>query len=407
MKDDNLFDELDPIVGMLTPRVSPPVPPGIKTSVLTQIEGRERMRRSVKNFFTMKNTFSKIVASTAAIAAAVIVVVVSVRPEVARAAEVETLLDRSIAVAGDVRTMTMKISVRTTPQESFAYTNPMEDMVEHTLTVVRGDDPTALWWRLDKAGRHVVFDGQTKYMWRDGERQGVKGRAHSRFEEWFDILLDPSLVPMREKSALEEGVKYFVSERADETILTAKVKAQGDFSQSDYAMFSSISESPTSRELVFDRAMGRLKGLKYYTKAFGIKRLIVEVKSIEYNEPVDTAVLTALPAGVEWRDVDAPVPAGRFSDISASEAATLIADAIDADNLESVREMFAEQDFEAIREDLRGAKVVKRGKPFRSGQYGGVFVPLKVKFADGRTEKLTLALRNDNPNRVWQVDGGI
>jgi hypothetical protein len=34
-------------------------------------------------------------------------------------------------------------------------------------------------------------------------------------------------------------------------------------------------------------------------------------------------------------------------------------------------------------------------------------VPLKVKYADGKTEKVTLALRNDNPNHSWLVDGGI
>jgi hypothetical protein len=407
MKEDDFLNEFDPIARMLKPRVLPPVPRGIKKDVLTQIEGLEKMRLELKNFLTMKNRFSRIVASAVAVAAAVIVVVVGMKPSVANAAEIGNILDRLIEATRDVRTMTMKIDVRTTQQENFAYTNPDEKMVEHTLTVARGDDPEDVKWRLDKAGRHVVFDGKVKYLWGGGASFGFKGDADNSFEEWFNILLDPSLVPMREKSALAEGVKYSIEESGDETIMRAIVKAQGDYSESDYSMFSSIGESPTSRELVFDRATGLLKSLKIYVEAFGAKRLLVDVKSIEYNGSVNEAALVGLPAGVEWRDVTVAQPAGKFANISALQAATLIADAIDAGNLFSVREVFALYDFEAVSDRFQGAKVLKRGKLFRSGLYGGVFVPLKVKFADGKTEKVTLALRNDNPNHTWLVDGGI
>jgi hypothetical protein len=408
MKENDFPEELDPIARMLTPRVLPPVPEGIKTDVLTQIERREKRHRSFKNFVTMKNRFSKIVASAAAVVVAVVVVAVSVTPTRANASEVGSILDRSIAASGDVHTMTMKLYVRTTPQENFAYTSPREEMVEHALVVARGDNPEEVKWRLDKGGRHVVFDGETKYLWGAGATYGFKGDADTHFEEWFDILLDPSLVPMREKSALGEGVKYSIEEHADEIVLTALTKAQGDYSESDYTRLSSIRESPTHREIVFDRSTGLLKSLKITAVASGKKSIIVDVKSIEYNEPVDETALTALPATItDWRDVTATVPEGRFSRISAAEAATLIADAIDSGYLESVREVFSQYDFEAVSDKFRGAKVVKRGKLFRSGLYGGVFVPLKVKYADGRTKRVTIALRNDNPNHTWLVDGGI
>lgn len=406
MKDDNFVEEFDPIVDLLTPKASPRMPENIKSNVLSRIERRRALRRALKNVLTMKNTFSRIVASTAAVAAAVIVAVVSVRPTPAHAAEVGDLLDRSLTATEDVRTMTMKIDVRTTPHENFDYTNPLDEMVEHTLTVVRGDASRPLRWRLGKEGRHIVFDGDAKYLWSDG-RRGAKGSADTGFEEWFNLLLDPSMVVMREKAALSEGVKYFVEETADEIVLRADVKARGDFSESDYLMFSSIGESPTRRRIVFDRATGLLKSMKIYVKAFGGKRLIVDVKSIEYNVPVDEAALVALPAGMEWRDATVPPPAGRFSGITAAEAAGLIADAIDAGDLGAVRETFTQYDFEFIRNHFRGARVLKRGETFRSGRYAGVFVPLKVQFADGRTKKVTLALRNDNQNRVWLVDGGI
>jgi hypothetical protein len=393
-------DILDPVIEMLRPRALPPMPAGIKANVLSKI----RRREALKNFFTMKNTVSKIVASTASIAAAVVIAVVSVKPTAAHAARVEAILDRSYEAAGEVRTMRMKIDVRTEPHESFAYTNPLRPMVEHTLTVVCGEP---VCWRLEKGERTVLFDGREKYLWYGTDsRVGYKGDRTTGFEEWFDILLDPRVVPMREKAAMAEEVKYHVEDRDDEIVLRADVKARGDFSN-PYLRNSSIDESDTSRELVFDRATGLLKSMKIYAKVAGVKSLLVDVKSIEYDVPVECAALTALPEGYEWRDVTAAPPAGLFSGITAEEAARKIADAITNGDLTPVREAFAQYDMASISQQFDGARVVKVGKPFRSGLYAGVFVPFKVRMAGGRTKNLKIALRRDNPNGVWLVDGGI
>ncbi len=64
-----------------------------------------------------------------------------------------------------------------------------------------------------------------------------------------------------------------------------------------------------------------------------------------------------------------------------------------------------------IRKELEahygGLAVIAIGQAVRSGQYAGVFVPCKVLLANGKTEKLMLALRNDNPEKCWLVDGGL
>ena len=54
-----------------------------------------------------------------------------------------------------------------------------------------------------------------------------------------------------------------------------------------------------------------------------------------------------------------------------------------------------------------GLAIIAAGKAVRSGKYPGFFVPCKVRLANGETEKLMLALRNDNPERCWLVDGGL
>jgi hypothetical protein len=193
-----------------------------------------------------------------------------------------------------------------------------------------------------------------------------------------------------------------------EIILTADVKARGDFSNS-YLRNSSIEETDTRRELVFDMESGRIKSMKIFAKIAGREILVVEIADISYSTSWGTLILGGLelPEGYEWRDVTVAPAAGMFSGITAEEAARKIADAITAGDLTPVREAFAQYDMASIGEHFKGARVVKVGKPFRSGLYPGVFVPFKVRTANGRTEKLNIALRRDNPNGVWLVDGGI
>ena len=60
-----------------------------------------------------------------------------------------------------------------------------------------------------------------------------------------------------------------------------------------------------------------------------------------------------------------------------------------------------------LRSRYAGATVVECSAPVRSGNYPGLFIPCRLQMADGSTEELHLALRNDNPQRSWVVDGGL
>lgn len=64
-------------------------------------------------------------------------------------------------------------------------------------------------------------------------------------------------------------------------------------------------------------------------------------------------------------------------------------------------------DREGLLERYGGAELMHVGSAFRSGLYPGLFVPVEVVLKDGSRESLCLALRNDNPRRVWIVDGGF
>lgn len=55
-----------------------------------------------------------------------------------------------------------------------------------------------------------------------------------------------------------------------------------------------------------------------------------------------------------------------------------------------------------------GLEVISIGKPYQKpGQYAGWLVPYEIRLKSGELKEFNLAVRNDNPNRQWTIDGGI
>ena len=64
-------------------------------------------------------------------------------------------------------------------------------------------------------------------------------------------------------------------------------------------------------------------------------------------------------------------------------------------------------DLAAISKAYKGCTLVECDSAFKSGTYAGVFVPCKVKLANGKETKLNVAMRSDNLWNIWTLDGGI
>ena len=62
---------------------------------------------------------------------------------------------------------------------------------------------------------------------------------------------------------------------------------------------------------------------------------------------------------------------------------------------------------ENIKQEYEGLQVLRIGKPFKSGMYAGEFVPYEIKLKSGDTRSQNLAVRNDNQDKIWQIDGGF
>ena len=387
------------VIHALTPAVYPKTPEGIKTNILKKVKRKQQF----KAFITMKNRASILAASVAGIAAIALSFLLTANPTHASAAV--KLIDKSLISTENIRSMIMKIDVRTDVRENFSYIDIDGPMVQHTLTVQRDTPPV---WRLDKGWRTVVFDGNNKFMFTPDNNIRIKGNRNAGFEEWFTILLDPEMTLLNEKVATEDkGTKYTVKEIGNEIIMTASVSAKGDFTN-PYLRNTSIQESDTRREIVFDKQTSLIKSMKIFVKDKSREVLVVDIKSIEYNVPLNRAEITAVEQGVEWIDVSAQRKAtGKFAGITPEQAAQMIFSAVENNDIEQVKEAFGYYDIDKILEGYKGLRLIRLGKSFKSGSYPGVFVPYEVRMPNGKIVKHNLALRNDNPNKEWMIDGGI
>ena len=221
------------------------------------------------------------------------------------------------------------------------------------------------------------------------------------------MLLDPQALLSREESQAlaNRRAKYVKRVDGDAVVLTVEVPAEGEFVHG-VGRNTSVSESDTRREYRFDRGSGRLTGMKIDMLDGGAATTVVELKNIAYDIEVDASLFTHPEDGIAWTDLTKPVGSDLFVGITPELAVDKMFAAMrtwDSAVLEQIITFVPVDRFEKY----KGCMLVESGDHFRSGDYAGVFVPCKVKFADGSTEKLLVALRNDNAKGAWVLDGGM
>ena len=142
--------------------------------------------------------------------------------------------------------------------------------------------------------------------------------------------------------------------------------------------------------------------------------LILEIEKIDYNVPVDPSLFVInLPKGVEWTNLADIQNTGTLTDIGSKNTAKLFFESMAKNDWKPVEEIcpfFKNKNNEKVKkvkEYFGGLKVISIGEPFKSGLYAGEFVPYEIELKSGKTKKFNLAVRNDNPNKVWMVDGGF
>lgn len=401
------YQKTEEVLSMLKPKVQPNVPFSLKQNIINQLKMEE------KKMINFKSRTKKILALAAAVTIIMVIIpFVDTNNYFAdsnvRAAN--KFIEGSIKATQSIKSMVIKFKVRTEPNDNFSLVGTEYNMVDHTI--YKSFEAPAKW-RVDKAKRVVVCDGSSQYLWIPESERALKAGLTTNFIEMFQIFLEPEKILMKEQDASQiKGSKISINEINGEMLMTITSKAQGNF-VNDYCKNSSINESDNRREYIFDSETKLLKSLKIFILENNKETLILETEKIEYDVKIDQSLFAiTLPSGVNWKELTQNYTSEIFKNISSKRAAELFFNGLANSDWKLIEE--ADDSFKStskktqeFKQEAAGLVVIRIGEPFKSGDYAGEYVPYVIKLKSGEVVKHNLALRNDNPNKVWRVDGGI
>lgn len=405
------------IISMLTPQVELKPSVNMRERILQAAAEKAAKQKSLKAQ-PRRSRLSYWIGATISMAAVVAIAITFTLNTPAHAAR--KYFSQALIVMQEAKTMVLKGSIRTKADEPIDYINPNADFIPATIKVIY-DEPM-LWSIEKKSGRTLLYKGADNtgdyvYQWiggRDG-KTGWKIQHEGFIKGDLEVMLNPRLLLEAERRTAErnKGANYEISDLGELVVVRVSTKAQGDFSKSDYMLNTSLAEADTFREYSFAKDTGLLHKLRIAVMVDNKPVTIMESESIDYNQPLTIADLydKAQFDNISFNNME--VTAEKSSpliNIKVDKAAEIILRAMnkwDMSILGTAMAYYNGDVMKIVEDRYRGLEVLSIGKPFTSGLYPGQFVKCKVVMPDGSKENLVLALRNDNPQHVWVVDGGL
>ena len=414
------YNNNEQIIDMLTPKVEVKPSSDLRERIL-QAAAQQSAQRSAQQAKSKTVAQPKrhitywlgAIGSMAAVVAVAITMMVNTPAYAAR-----KYFSNALLAVQDAKTMIMKLSVRTEADEPIDYINPEDDFIPATVKVIYNDP--MLWCIEKQDGRTLLYKGADStgdfvYQWIGGAdgKIGWKQNPEGYVEGDLAIMLDPRLLLQAEKGIAKnsKAAKYDILDNGELVIVRVTTTAQGNYSQSDYMMNTSLAEANTVRVYSFAKSTGELVQMRIDFVVDNKPITVIESQSIAYNAELTPADLSSKDLStISFSQLDiAKSASSPLAGITADEAAKIILQAMKSwDNEILGTAMAYYKDFMPKLESIyKGLEVKSIGKSFSSGLYPGKFVKCKVVLADGKKETLTLALRNDNKNKVWLLDGGL
>ena len=322
-----------------------------------------------------------------------------------------TFLQQSIQSVQNVGSFQMEVYARTTQQENFATFDPTMPFVKIDIKLLRQND--FLFYRVEKAnGRTVVSDGRNQYMWIPNVLY-LKGSQESDFLEHFANLIFPERLLTIQKSAIKLSNENKMTQvESDSTIV---LTVDGVEKNSDLRQLFETGKMDDCRLIVentFTKTDGLLRFVKLWVIKDGKKNLLLHIDNIRYNVMLNKGEITRLPTA-EWTDIteQRTTSSNRLKQLqneTPQQAAKRILNAIIADKDSQAAEalIYYKSILPQLIHKLKGCKV-SAFETRKDSSYVGVYVFYTLTTPEGNREKRHIAIRNDNEQHIWIVDGGL
>lgn len=322
-----------------------------------------------------------------------------------------TFLQQSIQSVQNVGSFQMEVYARTTQQENFATFDPAMPFVKIDIKLLRQND--FLFYRVEKAnGRTVVSDGRNQYMWIPNVLY-LKGSQESDFLEHFANLIFPERLLTIQKSAIKLSNENKMTQvESDSTIV---LTVDGVEKNSDLRQLFETGKMDDCRLIVentFTKTDGLLRFVKLWVIKDGKKILLLHIDNIRYNVMLNKGEITRLPTA-EWTDIteQRTTSSNRLKQLqneTPQQAAKRILNAIIADKDSQAAEalIYYKSILPQLIHKLKGCKV-SAFETRKDSSYVGVYVFYTLTTPEGNREKRHIAIRNDNEQHIWIVDGGL
>lgn len=322
-----------------------------------------------------------------------------------------TFLQQSIQSVQNVGSFQMEVYARTTQQENFATFDPAMPFVKIDVKLLRQND--FLFYRVEKAnGRTVVSDGRNQYMWIPNVLY-LKGSQESDFLEHFANLIFPERLLTIQKSAIKLSNENKMTQvESDSTIV---LTVDGVEKNSDLRQLFETGKMDDCRLIVentFTKNDGLLRFVKLWVIKDGKKILLLHIDNIRYNVMLNKGEITRLPTA-EWTDIteQRATSSNRLKQLqneTPQQAAKRILNAIIADKDSQAAEalIYYKSILPQLIHKLKGCKV-SAFETRKDSSYVGVYVFYTLTTPEGNREKRHIAIRNDNEQHIWIVDGGL
>lgn len=322
-----------------------------------------------------------------------------------------TFLQQSIQSVQNVGSFQMEVYARTTQQENFATFDPAMPFVKIDIKLLRQND--FLFYRVEKAnGRTVVSDGRNQYMWIPKVLY-LKGSQESDFLEHFANLIFPERLLTIQKSAIKLSNENKMTQvESDSTIV---LTVDGVEKNSDLRQLFETGKMDDCRLIVentFTKNDGLLRFVKLWVIKDGKKILLLHIDNIRYNVMLNKGEITRLPTA-EWTDIteQRATSSNRLKQLqneTPQQAAKRILNAIIADKDSQAAEalIYYKSILPQLIHKLKGCKV-SAFETRKDSSYVGVYVFYTLTTPEGNREKRHIAIRNDNEQHIWIVDGGL